>query len=103
MSNQQIHGTCDQGGCDRRAVSLAYKSNTGLTPVCRRHIQTYRVLNEKFWQAEDEYANLWFCRRSRFKWLAQWKILLDQRAAERGRLSRGQARKFRQAAREARS
>jgi hypothetical protein len=101
MRDERIHGTCDGGNCDRTAVSLAFDWNAGLIPVCRRHITAYRVLDGKFWQAEDEYAQLRFCRRSRFKWLAQWKILLDQRAATNGRTGRGQARKTRRADQEA--
>lgn len=90
--NPEIVGTCDGGGCDRKAVSLAW--DLGLIPVCRRHILVYPVdtKGENLWQAEDEFAELRFARRSRFRWLAQRRILHDQRAAMRGRESRGQRR-----------
>lgn len=85
------HGECDGGGCDRRAVSFAYDEGlSALIPVCRRHITVYRVARGRLWQAEDEYAELRFARRSRWRWLAQWRILLDQRAAVAGRESRAQ-------------
>lgn len=91
-------GTCDGGDCERRAVTFAYCStgyadgNDGLIPVCRRHILVYRIGKggSGLWQAEDEFADLRFCRRSRWRWLAQLRILLDQRAALAGRESRGQ-------------
>ena len=97
-------GTCDGGDCDRMAVSFAYNSDgyadgrDGLIPVCRRHILAYRVhptrkdrdRGRTVWQAEDEYAELQFARRSRWRWLAQWRILRDQRAAVAGRESRAQ-------------
>lgn len=93
-------GTCDGGDCERRAVTFAYSSagyaagRDGLIPVCRRHIMAYRIGKGGTgpWQAEDEFAELRFCRRSRWRWLAQWRILLDQRAAVAGRESRGQRR-----------
>lgn len=93
-------GTCDGGDCDRRAVTFAYCSTgyaegrDGLIPVCRRHLLVYRIgrAGTGLWQAEDEFAQLRFCRRSRWRWLAQWRILLDQRAAVAGRESRGQRR-----------
>lgn len=97
-------GTCDGGDCDRRAVTFAYNADgyadgrDGLIPVCRRHILVYRVhptrkdrdRGRTVWQAEDEYAELRFARRSRWRWLAQWRILRDQRAAVAGRESRAQ-------------
>lgn len=88
-------GGCDGGDCDRRAVSFAYDEGlSALIPVCRRHILVYNVgpRNERrrLWQAEDEYAELRFARRARWRWLAQWRILLDQRAAVAGRESRAQ-------------
>ena len=95
-------GTCDGGGCDRRAVSFAYDERlAGLIPVCRRHIEVYKVhptrkardQGRTVWQAEDEYAGLRFARRSRWRWLAQWRILLDQRAAVAGRESRAQRKR----------
>lgn len=92
--------TCDGGDCDRRAVSLAFDERIGgLIPVCRRHITAYRIGKGHTgpWQAEDEFAGLRFCRRSRWKWLAQWRILMDQRAAAHGRTSGAQRRKARQA------
>lgn len=90
-----IHGTCDGGDCDRRAVSLAFDERLGeLIPVCRRHILAYRVSNG-LWQAEDEFAELRFARRSRFRWLAQRRILRDQRLAADGRISRPQRRLWR--------
>lgn len=89
--------TCDGGDCDRRAVSLAFDERIGgLIPVCRRHIMVYRV-SVGLWQAEDEWAELQFARRSRWKWLAQWRILSDQRAAMHGRVSRAQARRWKRA------
>lgn len=72
-------GTCDGGDCDRRAASMAFDWDAGLIPVCRRHIETYKVLDGTRWQCEDEWVGLQFCRRSRFKWLAQWRIYIDQR------------------------
>lgn len=100
------HGTCDGGDCGRRAVSFAYSERiSALIPVCRRHILAYRVFDPPVqghryaqWQAEDEYANLRFCRRSRWKWLAQWRILRDQRAAVVGRVSRAQRKLIARAA-----
>lgn len=89
-------GTCDGGDCDRRAVTFAYaEGRDGLIPVCRRHLLVYRIGKGGTgpWQAEDEFADLRFCRRSRWRWLAQWLILLDQRAALAGRESRGQRRR----------
>jgi hypothetical protein len=87
-----ITGTCDGGDCERRAVSLAYDEKLhGVIPVCRRHICVYRVSNG-LWLAEDEFAELRFARRSKFRWLAQLRILSDQRAAMRGRVSRAQQR-----------
>lgn len=83
-----IASTCDWGHCDRQAVSTRYDPQAGnLLPVCRRHLLTYRVVNNTRWQAEDEAYQLRFARRSRSKTLAQWKLLLDQRAAMRGRTS----------------
>lgn len=85
------HGSCDVGNCDRRAVSFAFDEKLGaLIPVCRRHILVYQVVKGSRWQAEDEYAELQYCRRSRWRWLAQWRILRDQRAAVAGRVARGQ-------------
>jgi hypothetical protein len=89
---REIFGTCDGGDCDRLAVSLAYHPTEGLIPVCRRHITAYRVLRGSRWQAEDEYAELQFCRRSRWRWLAQRRLLRDQRIARSGRTSRAQRR-----------
>ena len=94
-------GTCDGGDCDRRAVTFAYCSTgyaqgrDGLIPVCRRHLPVYRMGRGRSgpWQAEDEFAGLRFCRRSRWRWLAQWRILLDQRAAVAGRESRAQRKR----------
>lgn len=92
-------GRCDGGDCNRRAVSFAYEERVhALIPVCRRHIEVYKVhptrqardKGRTVWQAEDEFAELRFCRRSRWRWLAQWRILLDQRAAVAGRESRAQ-------------
>lgn len=86
---------CCRHGCGRQAESLAFDEGVGeLIPVCRRHILVYRI-SVGLWQAEDEYAGLRFARRSRFRWLARWLLLLDQRAAQRGRVSRGQARLIR--------
>src|SRR5699024_5349821 len=95
-----IVGTCDGGDCERRAVSLAWNSagyaegRDGLIPVCRRHILVYRIGKGGTgpWQAEDEFAELQFARRSRWRWLAQRRILQDQRAAMHGRESRAQRR-----------
>lgn len=90
----RIFGTCDGGDCARYAVSLAYDDRLDmLLPVCVRHITTYRVLGGRLWQAEDEYAGLRFARRSRFRWLAQRRLLADQRAAVAGRESRAQRRR----------
>lgn len=91
-------GTCDVVDCDRRAVSFAYTSDgyadgrDGLIPVCWRHILVYRIGRNGtgLWQAEDEFAELRFARRSRWRWLAQWRILLDQHAAIAGHESRAQ-------------
>lgn len=93
-------GTCARGDCSRRAVTFAYSSAgyapgcDGLIPVCRRHLLAYRIGkgSSGLWQAEDEFAQLRFCRRARWRWLAQWRILLDQHAAVAGRESRGQRR-----------
>lgn len=93
-------GTCATGDCKRRAVTFAYSSTgyaigrDGLIPVCRRHLLVYRIGkgNSGPWQAEDEFAQLRFCRRARWRWLAQWLLLLDQRAAVAGHESRGQRR-----------
>lgn len=100
MSNDEMaalmhgaNGTCDGGDCDRRAVTFAYDEGiAGLIPVCRRHILVYRVSNG-LWQAEDECAGLRFARRSRWRWLAQRRILSDQRAAMAGRESSAQRRR----------
>lgn len=74
-------------------MSFAYCERLStLIPVCRRHICVYRVSNG-LWQAEDEYADLQFARRSRWRWIAQWLIMLDQRASASGREGRGQRRK----------
>lgn len=89
---QATGGTCDGGGCNRSAVSFAFDEYAGLIPVCRHHICVYRVSNG-LWQAEDEYADLRFARRSRWRWLAQRRILSDQRAALAGRESRAQRRR----------
>ncbi len=89
-----VSGTCDSGDCARRAVSFAYDDRiSALIPVCRRHILVYSVSKPAVWQAEDEYAELRFARRSRWRWLAQWRVLADQRAAVKGRESQGQRRK----------
>lgn len=88
--------TCDWGDCSKFAVSFAYSElHSSLLPVCRRHILVYPIgahilIQPRLWQAEDEYAELRFCRRSRWRWLAQWRILRDQRAAVAGRESRAQ-------------
>lgn len=89
------HGTCDGVDCDRLAVSFVYDEKlSGLIPVCRRHILVYQVgprdARRRLWQAEDEFAELRFARRSRWRWLAQWLILLDQHAAIAGHESRAQ-------------
>lgn len=85
--------TCDWGDCDRRAVSYRYDDKLDrLLAVCRRHILAYKVCDGRWWQAEDEYCELRFCRRSRLRWLAQRLLLSDQRAALAGRVSRGQRR-----------
>ena len=87
----EFYDTCDGGDCDRIAVSFAYCQRLdGLIPVCRRHITAYKVCDDRWWQAEDEYAGLQFCRRSRWKWLAQRRLLRDQRLAARGVESRAQ-------------
>lgn len=99
LARDAITGTCDGGNCNRAAVSLAYDEKvSGLIPVCLHHIQVYRVARLSVWQAEDEFAGLRFCRRSRFRLLAQWRILSDQRAAMRGRVSRAQRRLIARAA-----
>lgn len=88
-----IVGTCDGDDCDRTAVSLAFDEGTGgLIPVCLAHILVYRVRVRNLWQAEDEFAGLRFARRSRFRIIAQWRILQDQRAAMHGHESRAQRR-----------
>lgn len=85
--------TCERGDCGRAAVTMAYDDKRGvLVAVCRRHICVYKVENGRWWQAEDEWQNLRFCRRSRFRWLAQRRLLADQRAALLGRESRAQRR-----------
>lgn len=90
-------GKCDGNAdtffraCDRQAVSFAYNDKVhGLISVCRRHILVYRVLDNTLWQAEDEYAELRRCRRSKWRWLAQRRILRDQRLARRGIETRAQ-------------
>lgn len=98
MRDPRIVGTCDGGDCNRRAVSLAFDPHVDLIPVCRRHITVYRVCDGRWWQAEDEYADLRFCRRSRWMWLAQRRILHDQRVAGRGKISRAQRRRIKKAA-----
>lgn len=76
----EVEGSCDGGDCGRRAVAMAYCERIGsLIPVCRRHLCVYRVRNRTLWQAEDEWVGLRFARRSRWRFLAQWKLLLDQR------------------------
>lgn len=93
-----VTGPCAKTGCTRRAVSLAYAWNQGLVAVCRRHILVYRVhptraardAGRTVWQAEDEYAGLRFARRSRWAWVAQRRILRDQRLAVAGVESRAQ-------------
>ena len=91
LFDTRAHGVyCDGGGCNRRAVSLAFDPAAVYIPVCRRHITVYRVVNNSLWQAEDEFAGLRFCRRARWRWLAQWRLLIDQRAAVAGRESRAQ-------------
>lgn len=96
----RIGTPCDGGDCDRTSVSLAYDEKLhGLIPVCRRHILVYKVhptrnardKGRTVWQAEDEYAGLRFARRSRWRWLAQRRILRDQREALDGRESRAQS------------
>lgn len=85
--------TCDWGDCDRATVSLRYDDKLdALLAVCRRHIMVYKVCDGRWWQAEDEYCELRFARRSRWRWLAQRRLLSDQRAALRGRESRAQRR-----------
>ena len=86
--------------CGRRADSLRFDERLGrLIPVCWRHITVYRIGKggTGLWQAEDEFAGLRFCRRSRWRWLAQRRILADQRAATSGRVSRAQVRMHRKA------
>ena len=76
-----IVGTCNWGDCDRRADSLRFDERLGcLIPVCWRHITAYRIGKggTGLWQAEDEFAGLRFCRRARWRWLAQRRILADQ-------------------------
>ena len=95
MSRNENTLTCDWGACERRAVSFRFDERLGdLIPVCWRHITAYRIGKggTGLWQAEDEYAGLRFCRRARWRWLAQIRILADQRAAMAGRVSRAQAR-----------
>jgi hypothetical protein len=100
------HGQCAHGDCTRRAVSFAFDVEA-LIPVCRRHILVYRVhptradrdAGRSVWQAEDEYAELRFARRSRWRWLAQRRILRDQRTALAGKTSRAQRRRAAEAAR----
>jgi hypothetical protein len=71
-------GTCDGGDCNRPAVSMAYDDHLDqLIPVCLRHILAYRI-SSGLWQAEDEWIGLRFCRRSRWRVIAQAKILHDQ-------------------------
>lgn len=92
--------TCDWGTCERRADSFRFDERLGaLVPVCWRHITAYRIGKGGTgpWQAEDEVAGLRFCRRSRWRWLAQRRILVDQRAAMAGRMSRAQARRWKRA------
>jgi hypothetical protein len=75
---------------------MAFNEGLGeLIPVCRRHILVYHpgVANGLIWQAEDEYMELQWARRSRWRWLAQRRILHDQRAAAKGRVTRAQRRK----------
>lgn len=68
--------------CEKVSVSMAYDVQTrGLVPVCRDHILVYQVLNKTRWQAEDEWLDLQFARRSRWKKIAQMKLLHDQRVA----------------------
>ena len=98
--NDLIVGTCDWGDCGRWADSLRFDERLGcLIPVCWRHILAYRIgeFDTGLWQAEDEFAGLRFCRRSRWRWLAQRRILADQRAAMAGRMSRAQARRWERA------
>lgn len=89
-----IVGICMGSSCTRQAVSLAYDvRGHGLIPVCRKHILVYRVKADGgWWQAEDEYAGLRFARRSKWRWLAQRRLLADQRALMRGRTSNAQRR-----------
>ena len=91
-------GACDWGNCGRWADSLRFDERLGvLVPVCWRHIAAYRIGKggTGLWQAEDEFAGLRFCRRARWRWLAQRRILADQRAAMAGRVSRAQMRRVR--------
>lgn len=68
--------------CEKEAVSAAYdEKEHSLVPVCRDHILVYRVLDKTRWQAEDEWLDLRFARRSRWKKVAQMKLLHDQRVA----------------------
>lgn len=79
---------------------MAYDERTEqLIPVCMRHIAAYRVVDDTIWQAEDEWIRLPFCRRSRWRWLAQAKILHDQMIWQlTGSLSPAQARRVRRRA-----
>ena len=47
--------------------------------------------------ARAEVKRLRFCRRARWRWLAQRRILADQRAVMAGRMSRAQARRWERA------
>ena len=104
-TNAEIHitlrgHTCDWGNCGRWADSLRFDERLGvLVPVCWRHITAYRIGKggTGLWQAEDEFVGLRFCRRARWRWLAQRRILADQRAAMAGRMSRAQARRWERA------
>lgn len=93
-------GICYQGNCLRRAVSMAYDEKLNmLVPVCRRHILAYPIMSGRLWQAEDEWLELQFCRQSRWRWLAQRRVLADQRFYVRyGRPSPAQLRLIRDVA-----
>ena len=74
-------GTCDGGDCNRRALSMAYCPKLdALIPVCARHLCAYRIKHAPrvLWQAEDEWIGLQWCRRSRWRIVAQLKLLADQ-------------------------
>jgi len=88
--SDEIGWTCDGGGCNRPAVSMAYDSKVkGLIPVCRRHLNTYQVCPHRphhshidcprlLWACEDEWVHMKRAHTSRSRWLARWKVLIRQ-------------------------